>query len=349
MRLAKLLCALLLCALALPRISMAEGLKLPARSDEYSAELAKWVLPLATGHTKDATASLLSAEGFEVLAQENFEKAADDPSHTCAYTIAKKEIELDGQTRPMLLVIVRGTQAGEWYSNFDFAPSHSGDTAFAENFLFAAEDVFLGLKGYIDAETNPLVLVSGHSRGAACANLLGRLLNARYGSESVYAYTFATPTTVRGEVEACPNVFNLINPCDPVTMMPLAAWGYARVGADIVLKNDESLAARVREGLGVMAALAPDIPSYYGLKHSLTKAGKDENGLTSFEMMLMIARGLAGTAGATDMNTAGAGAISAESDFAPLLEIVSRLSGGWADNEVLRQHLPQTYLALLNE
>ena len=99
----------------------------------------------------------------------------------------------------------------------------------------------------------------------------------------------------------------------------------------------------------MLAALAPDIPSYYGLKHSLTKAGKDENGLTSFEMMLMIARGLAGTAGATDMNTAGAGAISAESDFAPLLEIVSRLSGGWADNEVLRQHLPQTYLALLND
>ena len=98
-----------------------------------------------------------------------------------------------------------------------------------------------------------------------------------------------------------------------------------------------------------LAALAPDIPSYYGLKHSLTKAGADENGLTSFEMMLMIARGLAGTAGATDMNTAGAGAISAESDFAQLLEIVSRLSGGWADNEVLRQHLPQTYLALLNE
>ena len=334
MRLAKLLCALLLCALALPRISMAEGLRLPSRSDEYSAGLAKWVLPLATGHTKDATASLLSAEGFEVLAQENFEKAADDPSHTCAYTIAKKEIELDGQTRPMLLVIVRGTQAGEWYSNFDFAPSHSGDTAFAENFLFAAEDVFLGLKGYIDAETNPLVLVSGHSRGAACANLLGRLLNARYGSKSVYAYTFATPTTVRGEVEACPNVFNLINPCDPVTMMP---------------KNDETLAARVREGVGVLAALAPDIPSYYGLKHSLTKAGADENGLTSFEMMLMIARGLAGTAGATDMNAAGAGAISAESDFAPLMEIVSRLSGGWADNEVLRQHLPQTYLALLNK
>lgn len=97
--------------------------------------------------------------------------------------------------------------------------------------------------------------------------------------------------------------------------------------------------------IGVLAALAPDIPSYYGLKHSLTKAGEDENGLTSFEMMLMLARGLAGTA---DMNAAGTGAISAESDFAPLMTIVAGLSGGWADNEVLRQHLPQTYLALLN-
>lgn len=347
MRLARLLCALLLCALALPRISVAEGLKLPARSDEYSAELARWVLPLATGHDKETTASLLKAEGFEVLAQRNFEKAADDPSHTCAYTIARRDIDFEGQTRPLLLVVIRGTQAGEWYSNFDFAPSHSGDTAFAENFLFAAEDVFLGLTEFIDAETAPLVLVSGHSRGAACANLLGRLLNARYGSEGVYAYTFATPTTVRGEVEACPNVFNLINPCDPVTMMPLEAWGYARVGTDIVLTNDEALAARVREGVGVLAALAPDIPAYYERRHSLTKAGEDENGITSFEMMLMLARGLAGGAGATDMNVAGAGSISAESDFAPLMEIVSGLSGGWADNEVLRQHLPQTYLALL--
>ena len=81
--------------------------------------------------------------------------------------------------------MIRGTNDGEWYSNFDFAPSHSADAVFAENFLFAAQNVFLSLDEILKGEENPLLLVAGHSRGAACANLLGVLLDAAYDPANV--------------------------------------------------------------------------------------------------------------------------------------------------------------------
>lgn len=336
--------AMCICALLLTLLpaAMAEAIALPDDSSEYSPELALAALKICTGHTKDASTQLLRSAGFDVAVQNNYEKSDGDPAHTCAYSIGVQTVEFGGQARELVVCCVRGTNAGEWYSNFDFAPSHSEDTAFAENFLFAAQDVFVPLCEVIDARDNPLILVAGHSRGAACANLLGVLLNDRYGAQNVYAYTFAAPMTIREPIDGCENIFNVVNPCDPVTLMPLAAWGYARAGRDIVLENDLEMAARVEAALGSLAQLAPDIPAYYGVRHSLAGAGKSADGLTTFEMMLMIAGSLTGADGGGMTSE-----ISPESDFAPLLEMASKLSGSWSDNEILSQHMPQTYAALM--
>ena len=51
----------------------------------------------------------------------------------------------------------------------------------------------------------------------------------------MYAYTFATPRTVRGEYPAYANIFNVINPTDYITMLPLPQWGFARYGVDVIL------------------------------------------------------------------------------------------------------------------
>ena len=331
-----------------------EDLTLPDSTTEFSKALALESLVLASGHKQDTTAQIMQEKGFEVVLQKNFDKAADDAAHTCAYSVGKREIERGGETRTLYVVIVRGTDAGEWYSNFDFAPSHSEDTLFAENFLFAAQDVFLGLQEVV-TEENPLFLAVGHSRGAACANLLGMLLNEQYGADNVYCYTAATPATVRGTMAQyeAKNIFNLINPADIVPMMPMQAWGYSRLGTDIILDGDTDLAQRLNTALQTMSALAPTITSYYTGRHSLTAAGLSDDGLTVYEAMLLMAQGIRGSISAENIDMASGistASVSDDSDFAPLLKLLEKTAEN--DNALgktlLMQHMPATYEELLS-
>lgn len=85
-------------------------------------------------------------------------------------------------------------------------------------------------------------MVTGHSRGAAVANIVAKKLTDRKKSddnnydsriESVYGYTFATPTTIsKNEQGNYKNIFNFCFDDDFVTYMPLsdANWQYGRYG-----------------------------------------------------------------------------------------------------------------------
>lgn len=344
----RILCLIIISLMMISNVALADELALPSSSADFSVDFAKYMLMLATGHTQDKTAAVLQGEGFDILVQNNYDKSDNDPSHTCAYTIGVRNVQINGGTRPLILCVVRGTNAGEWYSNFDFAPSHSGETSFAENFLFAANDVFLTLTNVIDVYDSPIVLVTGHSRGAACANLLGVLLNARYDSDDIYVYTFATPNTLREHLDDCDNIFNVINPCDLVTMMPLGDWGYMRAGHDVTISGDTELAEKETNALSALVRLAPDIPAYYSIRHSLTGPGESDDGMTTFEMMLMLASGISQDTDA-NVETEQSNAIAADSDFSELMNLLGKLSGSWSENDVLKQHLPQTYLDLLNQ
>lgn len=333
----------------------AQALSLPDASETLSLPLAKEALALCTGHTEDATRAAFLASGLTVLSQVNYDKPDDDASHTCAYTVGKTEITLNGEARALYAVAVRGTNAGEWYANFDFAPSRDANTRFAENFLFAAQDVFLALKSLIAEDDAPLFLLMGHSRGAACANLLALLLSAEYGQDAVYAYTFATPATLRyaDALADLPNVFNFLNPADVVPKVPLKAWGYRRVGRDILLPGDGELGAAEERALDTLYALAPDIASYYETEHAVASGA----GLTTYGAMLAVASALTGL-GTGDMGAASEGADTdallealSDTDFAPLAELLKKVA---ADDfalgkRILNQHMPETYRALLEQ
>jgi hypothetical protein len=74
------------------------------------------------------------------------------------------------------------------------------------------------------------ILVTGHSRGAAIANLLGAHFedNPAYTS---YTYTFATPySTTDPNAESYQTVFNVTNSDDLIAYMPLSAWGFKKYG-----------------------------------------------------------------------------------------------------------------------
>ncbi len=335
---------------------------LPESSSEYSKFLAMQALQLCSGHTADATRSLFETAGFEVVKQQNFDKDDADPSHTCAWTLAKRELDYAGETRTLYTIAVRGTNGGEWYSNFDFAPSHDDGAQYAENFLACAQEVLMGVQEELMSAEDPLILVCGHSRGAACANLVGLLLDeAAQDSEGIFVYTFATPTTVRGDAlkKDYPNIFNHINPCDLVPMVPLCGWGYGRAGTDILLPGDEEQAAKLAAGLGSLLLLAPDISSYYDDRHSLTGPGLSDEGMTAFEVMnlltgsfLLADGGFGGMGAGGDMSGGGmdmSAMLSPESDLAPLFGILASgmADGGAGTMKLLMQHMPATYLSLL--
>ncbi len=328
------------------------GLALPEDSRSFSMGFARQALALCSGHTRENEARLLTAAGFEVLSQNNFDKPDDDPGHTCAYTVGRKAVEYNSAERTLVIIAIRGTNGGEWYSNFDFAESHNDDAVFAENFLFAAEDVLFGVQETIRSQRAPLVLVCGHSRGAACANLLAMLLNAELGEENVLAYTFATPNTFRGDNPGadCSNIFNVINSGDLVTKLPLEGWGYYRLGTDITLEGGADTEADANGAAGTLLSVAPSIDAYYNVRRSLTEAGEADDGVTAFELMLVVARALTGLgSGKTDISVASLGDFSAESDFAPLFELLESAgeNGGEGFARALAQHLPAKYLELM--
>ena len=333
-------------------------LSLPENSENYSYTLALQLLGLSSGYTKDSTKQIVESAGLEVIKQENYDKDEDDPSHTSAYTIAKGNVLIENSLKNAYVITVRGTDSGEWYSNFDFAPSKTDDSDFSENFLMASSEIFLSAMDVID-EDDPLVIVCGHSRGAACANLLGVLFDDEFGSDNVYAYTFATPMTIHnGSIkDDYENIFNLINPCDIVPQIPLSKWGYSRAGVDIILpESDSETKDTVDEIKDSLYEVSDSVESYYSDRHSLNNSGLDEYGLTSFDLMIMFSDKLIELTDSGDdssLDDSDFDDISKKSDFYPLVETMKKLTAN--NNELaiklVNNHLPQAYqkLITLNE
>lgn len=104
-------------------------------------------------------------------------------------------------------------------------------TQFAPNnnrFAALADEIFTNVENYLGSTgvQNPIILVTGHSMGAAIANILAARLNETMDSGNIYAYTFATPRTVNEAVSGnqavnYPNIFNILNSNDAVTYVPL--------------------------------------------------------------------------------------------------------------------------------
>ena len=330
-------------------------LKLPEDSGQFSKMLAMRALVYNSGQNQADCAGILGLDGFEIVSQTHYDKAEDDISHTCAFTIARREIELRGETRNLVAVVIRGTSGAEWYSNFDFAPSRSNDTVFAENFLYCAEDVYETLKPVLEETERPVALITGYSRGAACANLLGVLLDGSMDEADVYVYTAATPTTVRGNMaeKEYVNIFNLIYPGDVVPRLPLYSMGYQRAGTDIVLPGDEDMAQKIDEGIAALSVLAPDIEAYYTVRHSLTGPGESEDGVTVFEMMqLALASTFSGRGGMSAGNmgagfSAAGGQMSPESDFAAFMALLTDREGQAGLAKALGNHMPMVYWTAL--
>lgn len=343
-----------ICLCLMPFSASAAGMEgvFPQDSSEVSLPFAAAIINLSCLYTEDMADQYMKKAGFEMVRKANFNKDDNDTSHTCAYAMGKTRVPAGDSDKTLFLISVRGTNGGEWQSNFDFAPSHRDDTQFAENFAYAAMEAFLTLKPLIDKEDHPMIIVCGYSRGAACANLLGALLDDEYGTEGIYVYTFATPCTVRGDMlnMEYSNIFNFINPQDVVPRLPLEKWGYGRLGRDILLpETDPEAKTSLDRSMEVMGGLADTVSEYYDLRHSLTGPGTADDGLSGFGLMSSMVPSLGSMSmSGMQIDMQGLTAISPESDLYPVLIMLGNLTGEHG-KQVLMQHMPDTYTALIGQ
>ena len=342
----KILCALLaLALLSVPAFAEGGQFAIPHESAVFSMETAFSALRLAEPQTAADARALFEGMGYSVLRQENYGKAASDHAHTSAYTVAAGEAEIRGEARTLVVISIRGTADGEWYSNFDFAGETGADSQYAENFMAAAQSIFDAAKPDIDSYENPVVLATGYSRGAACANLLGVLLDEAYDPGDVYVYTFATPNIVRAADADAKNIFNLVNMNDAVTRMPLSAWGFRRAGVDIELRDPDDVNADMHQMFLALLGVCPDIDSYYNDRHSLTATGLSDDGISFYALFQAVA----------DMFTNGAPSAETQALFQQIMTSQNDMTAffalfmGVSDKSFFDQHMPAVYVKLMGE
>lgn len=193
-------------------------------------------------------------------------------------------------TRPLVVVVVRGSVTFmDWLIDLgnQFNAEHL-------NFQSGMEEIIKSLygctelcdecngngceevsSGYLDGINDPIILITGHSLGAAIANLTADYLNQKLGVDNVYAYTFATPNTVNiasgDQAEAYQNVFNILNNNDFVPHFPVDELGteWARHGRDFHITMPLNVDWILGVDLALLGAAGHGMPNYYAWLNNL--------------------------------------------------------------------------------
>ncbi|MBR4446596.1 MAG: leucine-rich repeat protein, partial [Solobacterium sp.] len=168
------------------------------------------------------------------------------------YIIATKEFVHNGENYILYCVPIQGTNGSfDWTSNVNI-----GETDNHEGFYTAHEeimdDLFVRMMNDGYEAGKRIVWVTGHSRGAAVANIVAgeltggiddmssKIYSGLVQSDHVYGYTFACPNVskdTRVKNSGYMNIYNFNNPDDIVPSVPLDDWGYGRYGQTIDLSS----------------------------------------------------------------------------------------------------------------
>ncbi len=177
----------------------------------------------------------------------------------CAYSMATIPLP---DASPLVILTVRGTPAGnnEWLSNLNIANSKDEEIAnedgvrYHEGFFKAEKAILSALLSYVREEGLPpkkiRLLIAGHSRGAAVANLIGMHVVEQnlFDPAHCYVYTIACPNvaTVDESYARDPRfafIWNIVNAEDIVPSIPfnrVGKWNYRKFGNIKVLSNSWS-------------------------------------------------------------------------------------------------------------
>lgn len=178
----------------------------------------------------------------------NYSVDKDDLSE---FAVGHRTVFYQGYEKEIIVLAVRGTNASnaEWSSNFDVGAdtpeyyaamgdshpdwvnkkNHKGFDVAMNRILTKFYD-YINRHGLDELNRDKTILVTGHSRGAAIANLLGAHFEDSADYES-FTYTFASPYCTTDENAAnYKTIFNVVNEDDLIAYLPLEVWGFKKYG-----------------------------------------------------------------------------------------------------------------------
>lgn len=209
--------------------------------DIFNPSLARTALVLSSAaYQYECTLDNLDILGFTHKAKFNYGDNYDE--NAVGLIMAEKQVG----DKTVVALIMRGTYKKEWYSNFDIGYEiastkvHNGFNSAAE---FTLDKIDMYLSNYGIDRDNTKFLITGHSRGAAVANLVAKMLVDKYGKDNIYAYTFATPNTTtsdNAQSALYSGIFNFVNPEDFIAAIPPASWGFTKYGTTITFPSADT-------------------------------------------------------------------------------------------------------------
>ncbi len=212
-----------------------------SNSMNYNHDLARFcsLFTVIGYNDKTTIASRLEDCGFTVDGDYIVKNASQEQVNNF---ITHKKVIVNGKECTLIFVAYIGSHKKQWYSNFDpgTGSTHKGFTN-AKNYVYPILENYIKDLGVSKDET--IILLTGHSRGAATTNLVAKQLidDEKYAiKENIYAYAFATPNSTslpERKYDKYKRIFNIVNPEDLVTKMIPAAWDYGRYGDTYVLPS----------------------------------------------------------------------------------------------------------------
>lgn len=206
----------------------------------------------------------------------------ESEENSIAVTLASKTITVDNKEYTLLAIIPRSAGYDlEWAGNF-----YTGNEGIHLGFKLARDEVLRFTKEYINKNNikgNIKVWLAGRSRAGAVSNMVGAFLadggiyyfdnNISITPEDIYCYTFATPRTIKNEIDKnielsvssdiykndtkgreyiynkggivdlksdkYNGIKNIVSLYDLVTYVPLESWNYYRYGKDYIVNQNK--------------------------------------------------------------------------------------------------------------
>lgn len=203
-------------------------------------------------------------------------------NHLSEVGLGYHNVVFNGQRQTVLAVTIRGTNGTieEWASNFDVGDIRSKtendgwkNTSNHKGFDVTANRIMELIQQYIeDYKIDEDILVywvTGHSRGAAIANIIGA--NLEDTGCTAFTYTFAAPnTTLASNASSYRSIFNIVNADDFVPCLPMATWGYTRYGRTA----SSSIASNYEKAWEKLTGIWDYNPDTFGMQDTVSELGK---------------------------------------------------------------------------
>lgn len=220
-------------------------------SEELSTDMAKISVALAAcAYEEYNIENVLEEMGFKEKTMYNYGRSATlEDNDYVAFCIASKVIKYNGQDYKIYVAPIRGTpNTAEWFSDFKLSENNDINKKNGNHYGFytAANEVRNEISYKVSNdefdEDHTIVLVTGHSRGAAVSNIVaGQLSGSKYSQyvkkEHIFGYTYACPSVSKYADNTLMNIYNFNNPGDAIPILPLQGegWNYKRFGQTVEL------------------------------------------------------------------------------------------------------------------